>query len=235
MGMKFVGDRLDFNGRRINPSVRTFAEMRSVLLHPENDNGMAPDFPLYFMYREAARFSHVRYDITRIVSAEICDERNKTFGHVHPPSEKGTTWSEVYEILEGSAHFLLQKVSGLGVQDAVLLAGKKGDRLIVPPGYGHVTINPGKTDLVLANLVSDMFESDYSMYAQRRGACFYELDDGKLVKNKNYGEDFELRKENAVKFSSAFGVYAPFAKKTLLEAAKDYANIEFLEKPEMFY
>jgi len=251
MGMKFEKDLLNFNGKKITPSVRTLAEMRSVLAHPENDDGMKPDFPLYFMYREAARFSHIqraapsvspnaahswiRYDITRIVSAEICGERNKTFGHVHPPFQKGTAWSEVYEVLEGSAHFLLQKVNGLGVQDAVLLTGKKGDRLMVPPGYGHVTINTGKTDLVLANLVSDLFESDYSMYAQRRGACFYELADGKLVKNKNYGEDFELRKADAVKFSSAFGVYAPFAKKTLLDAAKDYANIEFLEKPEMFY
>jgi len=235
MGMKFEKDLLNFNGKRITPSVRTLAEMRSVLASPDKDDGMKPDFPLYFMYRGAAQFSSIRYDITRIVSAEICGERNKTFGHVHPPATKGTTWSEVYEVLEGSAHFLLQKVNGLGVQDVVLLTGKKGDRLMVPPGYGHVTINPGKTDLVLANLVSDMFESDYSMYAQRRGACFYETSDGKIIKNKNYGEDFELRKDGAVKFSSAFGVYAPFAKKTLLEAAKDYANIEFLEKPELFY
>jgi hypothetical protein len=30
-------------------------------------------------------------------------------------------------------------------------------------------------------------------------------------------------------------VYAPFAKKSLLEAAKKYADIEFLAKPETFY
>jgi oxalate decarboxylase/phosphoglucose isomerase-like protein (cupin superfamily) len=121
------------------------------------------------------------------------------------------------------------------VADAVLLSANKGDRFLVPPGYGHVTINSGKGELVLANLVSDGFEADYSMFANLRGACFYEMDDGRLLRNQNYGSGFEMRQENAVKFSSQFGVYAPFAKKSLLEAAKKYADIEFLAKPETFY
>ena len=138
-------------------------------------------------------------------------------------------------MLSGEAHTLLQKVSQLGVEDAVLLTAKKGDCLIIPPGYGHVTINPGKKELLMANLVCDGFEADYSQFAQRRGACYYEMSGGKLVANKNYGNGYELRRESAVKFSSAFGCFAPFKKKGLLEAAKDRKTIEFLEKPETFY
>ena len=235
MGLEFKEDSLVFGNRKIAPSIRTLAEMRPVLAHPEKEGALPADTPLYFMYRQAALFSSIRYDITRIVAHEVCEERNKTFGHTHPKSPDGTPWPEMYEVLEGEAHALLQKVSQLGVDDAVLLSARKGERFMVPPGYGHVTINSGKKELVMANLVSGKFESDYSQYTQRRGACYYELSGGKLVRNNNYGLGFELRKEAAVKFSSAFGCFAPFRKKGLLEAAKEYGNIEFLEKPGMFY
>jgi glucose-6-phosphate isomerase len=233
--MGFEGDTLVFEGRKIEPSVRTLAQMRPVLAHPEKEGSLAPDTQLYYMYRAAKSFGHVRYDITRILSLDMCSECNKTFGHVHPLSQSGTPWPEIYEVLDGQAHFLLQKVSQLGVEDAVLLSAKKGECALIPPGYGHVTINPGSKALLLANLVCDRFESDYSPYAQRRGACFYEMADGKLVRNKNYGDGFELRKMAAAEFSGQFGCFSPFAKKPLLEAAKGRKNIEFLEKPETFY
>lgn len=233
--LKFEHGLLVFEGKKITPSVRTLAQMRQVLSCPEMDEDMAADAPLYYMYRQAALFSSIRYDITRILPLEICNEHNKTFGHVHPKSPRGAPWPEVYEVLEGEAHFLLQKVSQLGVEDAVLLSAKKGGCLLVPPYYGHVTINPGKKELVLANLVSGNFEADYSMFATRRGACFYEMSDGKLVKNKNYGTGFELRKAEAMEFSSAFACFKPFAKKSLLEAAKKWEDIEFLQNPEHFY
>ncbi len=235
MQLGFEGDSLVFQGRKIEPSIRTLAQMRPVLAQPEKEANSEAQEPLYYMYRAAKSFGRIRYDITRILAREICGERNKTFGHVHPRSPSGTPWAEIYEVLYGEAHFLLQKVSSLGVEDALLLSASKGDCLIIPPWYGHVTINPGKKTLLLANLVCELFESDYSPYAQRRGACFYEMSNGKMVRNKNYGDGFELRKEKAAKFSSSFGVFAPFEKKSLLKAAESKKNIEFLENPGIFY
>lgn len=235
MAYKFDINTLVFDGKRVEPDIRTFGQMRPVLAHPEKESGLEPESPTYFMYRGVEKFRSIRYDITRILSLDISGECNKTFGHSHPKSRSGTAYSEIYEVLEGSAHFLLQKISQLGVEDAALLSAKKGDKLLIPPGYGHVTINPGKKDLVLANLVYEGFESDYSLYAQRRGACFYETADGKLARNKNYGGDFELRKGDAVKFSSAFARFKPFLKADLLGAAKNWENIEFLQYPEHFY
>lgn len=232
--ISFEGAALLFEGRKIEPtSTRTFEEMRPVLA--KEGCSLEPDMPLYHMYRAVQHFQHVRYDITRILPADLCGEHSKTFGHIHPPSKSGASWPEVYEVLEGAAHFLLQKVSALGVEDVVLLFAKKGERFLVPPSYGHVTINPEKKELVLANLISDEFESDYSMFASRRGACVYEMKGGKIVKNANYGNGFEARKAGAAKFSESFGCFAPFKKMSLLEAAKDFSNIEFLQKPEMFY
>lgn len=235
MSYRFDGSTLVFEGKRIEPDIRTFGQMRPVLAFPEKECGLSPDSPTYFMYRGAEMFQHIRYDITRILPLEISGERNKTFGHSHPKSRSGTAYPEIYEVLGGSAHFLLQKVSQLGLEDAVLLSAKKGEKLLIPPGYGHVTINPGTGTLLLANLVSGEFQSDYSMYAQRRGACAYETTGGKIVKNRNYGMDFELRKDGAMEFSSAFARFRPFSKSNLLQAAKGWENIEFLQNPEHFY
>jgi len=234
MEWKFDEESLEFSGRKIKPSVRRLVEMVPVLATPKKNTDLATDSPTYYMYRDVAHFGKIRYDVTRILALDLCGEKNKTLGHVHPRSAKGTPWSEVYEVLSGEAHFLLQKVSQLGVQDAVLLSAKKGECLLIPPGYGHVTINAGKRDLVLGNLVSSDFDADYSQFLRMRGACYYEMHDDKLVKNKNYGGDFELRQLRAVDFSSAFGTYAPF-KKGLFEAVKKPEDIEFLKKPELFY
>ncbi|VVC01441.1 Uncharacterised protein [uncultured archaeon] len=88
---------------------------------------------------------------------------------------------------------------------------------------------------MLANLVYEGFQSDYSMFAHRRGACFYENSDGKLVENRNYGTGFEIRKGDALEFSSSFACFKPFAKQGLLSAAKKWEDIEFLQNPEHFY
>ncbi|MFA6214822.1 MAG: glucose-6-phosphate isomerase family protein [Candidatus Micrarchaeia archaeon] len=234
MEWKFDDESLEFSGRKIKPSVRKLVEMKPVLANPGKETSLEPDSPTYYMYRDVAHFGKIRYDVTRILALDLAGERNKTLGHVHPRSSKGTPWAEVYEVLSGEAHFLLQRMSQLGVQDAVLLSAKKGECLLIPPGYGHVTINAGKRELLLGNLVSSDFDADYSGFLRLRGACYYEMSDGKLVRNRNYGSDFELRQSRAADFSSAFGTYAPF-KKGLLEAVKNPADIEFLKKPEMFY
>ena len=236
MGVRFEGDALVWGTRRIKPSVRKFGDMVPVLMHPNTDTELDPETPTYFMYRGPEQFGHVRYDVTRIPPIGLCGEFNKTFGHMHPMSKKGAYWPEMYEVLEGSAHFVLQKVDQLGVSDAVLLMAKKGECFMVPPGYGHVTINPGKPDLVMGNLVSDLFDSDYSMFPARQGACIYETSDSKVVRNKNYGSTFEIRQLRAAEFSRAYGCYAPFDGSDLLSVAKKKPEaLEFLVKPETFY
>ncbi len=49
-----------------------------------------------------------------------------------------------------------------------------------------MTINPGRVDLVMANLVSTAFSSDYAPYASRGGAACFEMADGTLVQNPEY-------------------------------------------------
>src|SRR5690606_21030422 len=71
-----------------------------------------------------------------------------------------------------------------------VVAAKKGDRVYIPSGFGHVTINPGDEPLVTANLVSPQVEPNYQPFAEKQGAAYYyirtEHNKADFVKNPNY-------------------------------------------------
>ncbi len=160
--------------------------------------------PLYAMFRDLAKSAadrwwlkqnSLRYDITVIPPRVICGEFVKTKGHYHPKNEAGWGFPEMYEVLEGTAHYLLQRED---MADVVLVMANAGDVVVVPPGYGHVTINP-TTDqaLHMANIVSSRFASDYSKYVDGNGAAYYEMADGSWKKNRTYGKVPPLRRVHA--------------------------------------
>ena len=177
------------------PTVRTIGEVRGVLLDPACE---CPE-PLYFMYRALSktpedgrwlRDHDLRYDVTVIPARTLCGEYVKTKGHHHPENGKGVPYPEIYEVIDGVAHYLIQTRSG---DDVRLLEARAGDLVIIPPGFGHVTINPGDTTLTMANIVSTRFESDYSLYERLRGAAYFELAGGRLVKNPRYHATPDIR------------------------------------------
>lgn len=165
------------------PSSRTFADMAPVLLYSTQGG---PDI-LYLMYRDVCRQedrkcihdSGLRYDITVIFPGKIGAEYIKTMGHYHP-WVPGTNWTypEIYQVLHGKAHFLMQKggeVSG-EVQDFVIADFEQGDLLLIPPFYGHVTVNPGSGLLVMANWVCKNFNSVYDPIIARKGMAYYNVE-----------------------------------------------------------
>ena len=178
-----------WEGELPRPSVRTVDDMRPVLAYPSCGN----DGPLYFMYRDLAKSDadgswlhrhHLRYDLTVIPPGDLCGERVKTKGHYHPKNGAGVGYPEIYEVLEGQAHYLLQSRS---LNDVVMIPAVAGDLVIIPPEYGHITINPtpDKT-LAMANIVSTAFESEYGEFERLSGAAYYEMSSGKIVKNHRY-------------------------------------------------
>ena len=45
-------------------------------------------------------------------------------------------------MLDGDAHYLLQRAQNEeSVHEVILVKATRGDKVIVPPNYGHVTIN----------------------------------------------------------------------------------------------
>jgi glucose-6-phosphate isomerase len=168
--------------------------------------------PLYYMYRDLALSSadrcwldraHLRYDITVIPPRDLCGEYVKTKGHYHPCSPEGIGYPELYEVMDGQAQFLLQSRT---LDDAILVLAGTGARVIIPPGYGHITINPSTdSTLVLSNLVSTAFESEYGEYEIRHGAAYYIMTGGRLVRNRNYPNLPQLRRIVTVKGKDTAG------------------------------
>ena len=182
------------------PAKRTVDEMRAVLFNPQ----CRCSEPLYFMYRDLARSDadwqwlhehQLRYDLTVIPPRDLCGERVKTKGHYHPKNPRGVGFPEIYEVLEGEAHYLLQSCS---LDDIVLITAGAGDLVIIPPDYGHITINPSPDQtLSMANIVSTAFESEYGKYESLHGAAYYELSEGRLVRNPAYGKVPPVRRQGA--------------------------------------
>lgn len=229
---------LQFGTRTYEPAARTLGEMREVLLDPSFLHYADLKRPVYFMYRslflserdgELLKERGLRYDITLIPPGTLGREFVKTLGHYHPPVPgSDLTYPELYEVLEGEAHYLLQKAGPNGkIEDAVRVRAQAGAKVLIPPGYGHVTVNPSRKVLRMANLVADGFQSIYEPYRRAGGAAYLETTDGKLAPNPKYGPLPPLREAKpAREVARGDEIYGWFR--------KDPDGLAFLTKPQEF-
>ncbi|MBX5464142.1 MAG: glucose-6-phosphate isomerase [Clostridia bacterium] len=238
-----VSGRLEFGEgvEPVEPEVRRLEAMRPVLYESE---AAGPDL-LYFMYRglarsgEAARIraAGLRYDVTVLVDGRVGAEPVKTYGHYHPlPPGGRLAYPEVYQVLYGRAHFLLQKRAGAEdeLEDVVVVDAGPGDVVVMPPGYGHVTINPGPGPLAMANWVDATFRSEYEPYTRMRGGAYYELEtDGETewVENPRFRRLPDPRAlppspVEALGLEQGRPIYPP--------AAAEPARLEWLSRPDRY-
>lgn len=179
------------------PDIRRRTDMLEVLY----ERTAAELEELYYMYRGVAREGErqaiesrgLRYDITVIRPGTLGKEFVKTAGHYHPEKPgTGLTYPEVYEVLHGRAHYLLQRpVPGNPeeLEAVMLIAAKPGDKVLIPPQFGHITINPGDDYLIMSNWVAAQFRSVYEPMRRLGGGAYYELQAGEspeFIANKNY-------------------------------------------------
>ncbi|MEM3030807.1 MAG: glucose-6-phosphate isomerase family protein [Candidatus Micrarchaeia archaeon] len=200
--LSFVKGGLFLGKKKLKPSVRTLRELQDVVQDIRFLVEADQDMRCYFMYRDLyppLAEKGLRYDITILPPIRLGKEFNKTMGHYHPEAREGLSYCELYEVLQGRAHYLLQKREGGKIADVLLVRARKGDAVPIPPNYGHITINPGKTPLVMANLVARDFESIYQDYLNMRGGAYYELADGSFRQNPMYGKLPELKVIDAAK------------------------------------
>lgn len=173
------------------PEIRYLEELKKVLYDKEWAK-KAKNFPLYYMYRGLKEKGGLRYDITVIPPVKLGKEYVKTKGHFH----KGN-FGELYKVISGTGIFLLQKGKDK-VEDVYFVKGKRGDFILIPPNYGHVTINPSNKVLKMANWVSKDCVSDYKSVEKKGGMCYYYTLEG-WIKNKNYKRVPKLRQKRPLK------------------------------------
>ncbi|OGG72515.1 hypothetical protein A3A38_04115 [Candidatus Kaiserbacteria bacterium RIFCSPLOWO2_01_FULL_53_17] len=174
---------------------RTHEKMRDVLMHPD-----APGPTIhYYMIRGGSE----QRNITIWEPGTVGSEYIKTYGHYHIGQLDETYW-----LLLGEGVLLQQRLVYEGdvpqpdrVEEFRAIQMKAGDSAYMPPGYGHLVANIGKTYLVTADdspvdfgdkdPVSMPGHADYEMVRQMRGFAYYVVEkDGKpvLVKNPLYKE-----------------------------------------------
>ena len=225
---------LFFEGALLTPDVRSFTQMHDVLFTPceEKISGT------YYMHRSVMRLqdaplfekTHLRHDITIVPSLDLCGEFNKTYGHYHEMSDARYSFPELYEVLAGEALYLLQK---RGTRDdetpsVYAVRTREGEKLIVPPNYGHVTINASKELLVMDNLVEAFFKSDYSAFKANRGAAYYYSTEKKWIANAHYKNSAQLVELSSDEFNKRVN------SKLARELSESNSYGLFLKKPALF-
>ncbi len=173
------------------PDIRYLRDMESVIYDKEWLKTV--DNPaLYYMYRGVKEKNGLRYDITVIPPQILGREFVKTKGHKHIGS-----FGEIYVVLEGIGLYLIQKYippkdnQEEKVEDVSAIFARAGDVIIIPPYYGHVTINPSSETLKTANWISPDCRSSYDLFQEKGGAAYFALqhqDKEKIewLKNNNY-------------------------------------------------
>jgi glucose-6-phosphate isomerase len=164
------------------PGQRRFGDLRTVVASPDAIDSIS-DEVAYLTYRDVRLAAEtglpangLRYDVTVTLPGAVDGERVKTAGHYHALDPHGVSWPEIYDVLSGSAVFVLQRAVGDPAGDpeidrALAIVAGPGDRLVIPPDYGHVTVNVGETPLVVADLVAIASNNHYQGYANRRGGA----------------------------------------------------------------
>lgn len=170
----------------------------------------------------------MQYDITVIMPGQVNGECRKTSGHYHGWNPEHThTFGEVYEVISGTAMFVLQRADNFDdspknvkVDDLIFVTVQAGQTLLVPPDYGHCSVNIGDEPLVFSNLAYTKCPVQYESVKYYHGMAYYVMkENGKvsLKFNPNYRDcqvpepKFATVKENpklGIIFSS--GAYRNF-------------------------
>lgn len=137
--------------------------------------------------------SRLGFNLTSIRSSPVGDEAPKTHGHVHSPKPDGWPPAEVYEVLHGSAVFLLQDLhSGPESRVAYAVHAEVGDVLVIPGAMFHSSINAGAERLVFADLCRRGMSDVYQDIRDAHGFSYLRSAAGEMRPNPAYSSVPEL-------------------------------------------
>jgi len=221
----------------------------------------APNAEIYYMYRGLSKDKNdmeimgkndLRYDVTVVPPKMLGSEFTKTIGHEHAMVPNANiTYTEIYEVLKGEAIYLLQKYENNKVTKIYAVHTKAGEKCVIPPNYGHVTINASNQELVMANWVESHFKSGYTLFKNNRGAGYYALANVgtkslqrdlvptnnagiKWIRNENYGEIPEIKICDAKDFNwlcEKFGINPIIPMYNLIN---EIEKLDFLKHPQKY-
>lgn len=177
-------------------AVRRMKDMRELF---RDSSDFEDEYPLYYMYNGIYRKAHkaifkeqhIRYEYTILMPQSIHGEMMKAHGHIHGihPIKK-TRHMEAYEILQGTGFFELFTYKEQSIQ-VIMLKVKKGDYLIIPSDYYHLSINTGKDPFIFGDLIIEDANSEYGHLKEKKGAPVYVMEGAQGMPVFNINEHYQ--------------------------------------------
>jgi glucose-6-phosphate isomerase len=153
-------------------------------------------------------------------------------GHVHSTSPRsGVAYSELYEFWHGRGLVYMQNTTGPEIDDVIVVEAGPGDKVAIPPGWAHATINAGDEPMVFGAVYAPAAELLYEPLRDLQGTAHYVLADGSLERNPAYRRVPEARRAAAHTFPEQ-GIEA--GRPALAALAEDETRLDFVSRPEAF-
>jgi glucose-6-phosphate isomerase, archaeal len=180
-----------------------------------------------------------RYDITVIMPGTVQGECKKTSGHYHGYIEaQPYTYPEVYEVLEGKALYVMQKVKNFDkeyeepvIEDLKAVIVDAGQAVIIPPFYGHCSVNVGSGSLAFSNIAVVSCPLHYEPIQKKHGLSVYALrdkDELALIPNPHY---LDIPAVNSIRPQENTALGITFGKPVYEAFIRDPQKFDFLLNP----
>ena len=167
------------------PELRPLDAIRPSLRAPNCDG---PD-PVYAIAMDVGKVSdqlefrrrNMLYGAVSYAAGRLGDEPVRSQGHVHrESSHSGWSPPEVYEIWSGEAFVYMQEYAADDPGRCFAIHARRGDIVIVPPGWAHATISASIHSPVSFGALCDReYGFLYDEVRKRKGLAWYALIDAK--------------------------------------------------------
>jgi len=157
-------------------------------------------------------------------------EALRSQGHVHSTSPRsGVGYSELYEFWHGRGLVYMQSATEAEVDDVIVVEAGPGDKVAIPPGWAHATINIGEEPMAFGAVYAVDARLLYDPLRELQGTAHYVLADGSLEPNPSYRRVPPARRQRP----HALEEVRIAAGRPALEAlAGDPGRLDFVVRPE---
>ena len=163
------------------PEIRTLDQIRASLRDPDCDG---PE-QVYAIAMDVARLQDreelnkrmLLFGVVTYAAGLLGDEPVRSQGHIHRISEH-SGWSppELYEIWQGKAIIYMQEYVCRDAGRCFAVIAGPGDKVLVPPGWGHATISASaQTPLTFGAWCDREYGFEYDAVRAHKGLAWYPL------------------------------------------------------------
>jgi glucose-6-phosphate isomerase len=174
-----------------SPQVRRLDEVRSLLRDPLSE-GPEHLYTIYMDIRvpgvaDDLRANGLGYGAVVYNHGALGGEALRSQGHVHSAApQTGVAYSELYEFWHGRGLVYMQDAASPEVGEVVVVEAGPGDKVAIPPGWAHATVNVGREPMAFGAVYALDAVLLYEPLRRLQGTAHYVLADGTLEPNPRY-------------------------------------------------